>query len=87
MLLHSMSFLITGRFVVEIGHLREHAELIVLPPPCPLNVPPHDFSQASVLIEGSYATAGAFLDDVDATGLAPVPDHLMRLGRHEAVDQ
>jgi NTE family protein len=83
MLLHSMSFLVTGRFVVEVGQLQEQTNLIVLPPPCPLNVPAHDFSQADALIAGSYSTAGAFLDEVEATGLAPVPDHLLRIGPHQ----
>jgi NTE family protein len=82
MLLHSMSFLVTGRFVVEVEHLREQANLVVLPPPCPLNVPSHDFSQADALIAGSYEAAGPFLDEVEATGLAPIPDHLMRIGPH-----
>ena len=83
MLLHSMGFLVTGRFVVEVGHLQEQTNLVVLPPPCPLNVPSHDFSQADALIAGSYDTAGPFLDEVEATGLAPVPDHLLRIGPHQ----
>ena len=83
MLLHSMGFLVTGRFVVEVRHLQEKANLVVLPPPCPLNVPAHDFSQADALIVGSYETAGAFLDEFEATGLAPMPDHLMRVGPHQ----
>ena len=83
MLLHSMSFLVTGRFVVEVGHLQQQTNLIVLPPPCPLNVASHDFSKADALIAGSYETAGAFLDEFEATGLAPLPNHLMRIGPHQ----
>ncbi|GMQ84763.1 MAG: patatin-like phospholipase family protein [Acidimicrobiia bacterium] len=83
-LLHSMSFLVTGRFVVEVGHLQERANLVVLPPPCPLNVPSHDFSQADALIAGSYETAGLYLDEVEATGLAPIPEHLLRIGPHHS---
>ena len=82
MLLHSMSFLVTGRFVVEVGHLQQQTNLIVLPPPCPLNVASHDFSKADALIAGSYETAGAFLEEFEATGLAPLPNHLMRIGPH-----
>ena len=36
MLLHAMSLLIMRRLLVEVELLRDRAELIVLPPPCPL---------------------------------------------------
>jgi len=82
LLLHSMSILITGRLVVEIDHLKEKANFIVLPPPCPVNVPPHDFSQAATLIERSYETAGTYLDALSGDGPAPMPQHLLRAGPH-----
>lgn len=82
LLLHSMSILITGRLVVEIEHLQEEANFVVLPPPCPVDVPPHDFSQAATLIERSYETTSAFLDAHGGGGPAPMPQHLMRAGPH-----
>jgi len=82
LLLHSMSFLITRRLVVEMEHLQDRARLVVLPPPCPLSVAPHDFSQAASLIEAAHDTAAAFLDRLDSVAAAPVPVHLMRLGAH-----
>lgn len=57
MLLHSTSFLITRRLVVDIDHFQDRVELVVLPPPCPVSVAPHDFGQAAELIERSYETA------------------------------
>ena len=36
MLLHAMSLLVMRRLLVEVELLRDQAELIVLPPPCPL---------------------------------------------------
>ena len=44
MLLHAMSLLVMRRLLVEVEMLRDRAELIVLPPPCPLTIAPIDFS-------------------------------------------
>ncbi len=82
LLLHSLSFLITRRLVVEVGHLRDLTKLIVLPPPCPLNVAPHDFAQTAALINSSHTTAARFLDGLGPDSPAPVPIHIMRLGSH-----
>lgn len=82
LLMQSMSFLITRRLVVEVDHLQDRVNLIVLPPPCPLNVAPHDFGQAAMLIASSYSTAGTFLDGLGPDTPAPMPIHLMRLGSH-----
>ena len=72
MLLHAMSLLITRRLLVEVEALRDRAELIVLPPPCPQTVAPIDFSHADVLIRRGYEDARDYLDSVEA-GTAPVP--------------
>jgi len=82
LLLHSMSFLITRRLVVDIEHFRDRAELFVLPPPCPVSVPPHDFGQAAELIKRSYETTVAYLDGIEAGVSARVPQHLSRIGSH-----
>ncbi len=82
LLLHSTSFLITRRLVVDIDHFQDRVELVVLPPPCPVSVPPHDFGQAAELIERSHETAGAFLDGAEAGGSAEVPPHLRLFGAH-----
>lgn len=82
LLLHSMSILITGRLVIEIDHLQEKANFIVLPPPCPVDVPPHDFSRAATLIDRSYETTSTFLDALSGDGPAPMPEHLMRAAPH-----
>jgi NTE family protein len=82
LLLHSMSFLITRRLVVDIEHFSDRAELFVMPPPCPVSVPPHDFGQASGLIERSYETSVAYLDGIEAGVSARIPLHLSRLGSH-----
>lgn len=72
MLLHAMSLLIMRRLLLEIELLRDRAELIVLPPPCPLSVTPIDFSQADQLIRRGYEDGRDYLDVVE-TGEAQVP--------------
>jgi NTE family protein len=72
MLLHAMSLLVMRRLLVEVEALRERAELIVLPPPCPQAVTPIDFSHTDELIRRGYEGSRDYLDAVDA-GLAPVP--------------
>ena len=72
MFLHAMSLLIMRRLLVEVELLADRAELIVLPPPCPLSVTPIDFSQADQLIDRGYADGADYLD-AHAAGRAPVP--------------
>ena len=72
MLLHAMSLLVMRRLLVEVEELRERAELIVLPPPCPLTVAPIDFSHADELIRRGYEDSREYLDAVER-GAAPVP--------------
>jgi NTE family protein len=72
MLLHAMSLLIMRRLLVEIELLAERAELIVLPPPCPLSISPIDFSQAEELIARGYADGRRYLDALEA-GRAAAP--------------
>lgn len=72
MLLHAMSLLIMRRLLVEVEMLRDRAELIVLPPPCPLTIAPTDFAHADELIRRGYQDSRVYLDRVEA-GEAPVP--------------
>jgi NTE family protein len=72
MLLHAMSLLVMRRLLVEVETLRDRAELIVLPPPCPLTIAPIDFSHADELIRRGYEDSRDYLDAVTA-GEAPVP--------------
>ena len=82
LILHSMSFLVARRLVVEIEHLQDRATFVVLPPPCPLDVLPSDFTQAAALIENSYSTAKSFLGGVQDGVSPPIPIHFMRMGPH-----
>jgi NTE family protein len=78
MLLHAMSLLVMRRLLVEVEVLRDRAELIVLPPPCPLTIAPIDFSRAEELIRRGYEDSCEYLDSVK-TGNVPVP---LRMAMH-----
>lgn len=74
-LLHATTLLVMRRLVVEIELLREEAELIVMPPPCPLDVPATDFSQADELIEQAHREGSEFLDNAPSdTTYVPISE-------------
>lgn len=72
MLLHAMTLLVMRRLLIEIELLKDQARLIVLPPPCPLEISPIDFGRAAELIRRGLEDSRDYLDAVDA-GTAPVP--------------
>ena len=72
MLLHAMSLLVMRRLLLEVDLLKDRAELIILPPPCPLAIPPIDFSHTEELISRGYLDADQYLEQV-SKGQAPVP--------------
>jgi NTE family protein len=74
--LHSSSLAVTRRLLVEAELLADRVELVVLPPPCPLSVAPHDFSKADELIAASLRTSRVFLEG------APVPPLQQPLSEH-----
>jgi NTE family protein len=84
MVLHAMSLLIMRRLLVEIELLADRAELIVLPPPCPLSVSPIDFSQADQLIRRGHSDSAEYLDAY-AAGRAPAPLP-MSMHAHQTAD-
>ena len=76
MLLHAMSLLVMRRLLVEVEALRDRAELIVLPPPCPQPITPIDFSHADELIRRGYEGSRDHLAAL-ATGLAQMPPSMV----------
>jgi NTE family protein len=71
MIVHAITLLINQRLAADIERFSQDAELIVLPPPCPLKVLPSDFSHPDMLIEQGYDLAAAALDDPDPAGWTP----------------
>jgi NTE family protein len=68
MLVHATAQLVHHQLMADLSALAGTAELVLLPPPCPIKVQPMDFGQASELIEAALDTARAFLDARDASG-------------------
>jgi predicted acylesterase/phospholipase RssA len=74
MMLHSMSLLVMQRLRIEVELLRDCAEIIVLPPPCPLGVSPIDFGRSEELIRRGLEESRGQLDLLDSGGLeVPIP--------------
>jgi NTE family protein len=68
MLVHAITLLVNQRLAQDIADFKDAAELIVLPPPCPIDVLPSDFGRAKELIDVSYELACAALDHPDPSG-------------------
>jgi NTE family protein len=81
LLVHAITLLVNQRLAEDIERFSHQAELIVLPPPCPLDVLPSDFSQANKLIQKSYDLASAALDHPDPAGYW-TPRSLERMQPH-----
>ena len=62
MALHAISLLTHRRLIDDIERHRTEAQLVVLPPPCPLRIAPIDFAHADELIERPLHDARAFLN-------------------------
>ena len=68
MALHAIALLMHRRLIDDIKLHEASANLIVLPPPCPLSVAPIDFSHADLLIRQALADARELLDSRDRPG-------------------
>jgi Patatin-like phospholipase len=78
MALNALSILTHQRLSRDIEKHAHDADLIVLPPPCPLEIPPTDFTHEEILIGRGYADACQFLD----AGGADRPPIRMRVHHH-----
>ena len=83
-LMQSLSLLVMQRLVSEVEQLRGQLNLIVLPPPCPLDVSPVDFSEGRMLIDRGREDTHRYLDALDrGQAEAPLP---LRLHSHGDAD-
>ncbi|WP_440713725.1 patatin-like phospholipase family protein [Gordonia sp. FQ] len=80
--LHSMTLLVHKRLIREIDDYADAAELIVLPPPCPLDLGAMDFGRAGDLIEEAHREAVSVLA-VDG-GRRAHPSRLIAMHTHPA---
>jgi len=81
--LQAISLLVQQRLIADVHALQGHVDLRVIPPVCPLDVSPADFSRGRELIELSRVTAGEWLDKLEAGGerVTAVHDHRPDAGR------
>jgi len=78
MSLQAISLLVQQRLITDVHDLQGHVDLRVIPPVCPLDVSPADFSKGAELIDLARAGAEHWLDSI---GLQPHEGDL-NLHRH-----
>lgn len=61
-MLHAITLMIAGQLVADLERCRGKAELVTVPPLCPLAVSAYDFSRAGELIERAAAQTRRWLD-------------------------
>jgi NTE family protein len=71
MLIHATELMVAQRFTGEVASLPDGIDVVVLPPPCPIDVQPTDFGHAERLMNRAELDAHAFLAARDA-GLVAV---------------
>ncbi|MGH2477922.1 MAG: patatin-like phospholipase family protein, partial [Candidatus Limnocylindrales bacterium] len=76
--MHALTLLIQQRLIVEVAHLADRAEIIVLPPLCPLAVSPIDFGSSAELTSRAHRSTGEWLD----TGSQHLPHQERFLSLH-----
>ena len=59
--MHAVNLLVMRQLVSDIEHFSSHAELIVLPPLCPVTVSSYDFSQTAELVHRAEARTRQWL--------------------------
>lgn len=74
---HALSLVIHHQVVADIARVPEHVGLVVLKPPCPLEIPSTDFAHAAELIDRARANAEALLTQPDER-LHAVPEVMQR---------
>lgn len=73
--LHAVSLMINRRLAADVDHFLTCADVRVIPPPCPIDVKPNDFSRAAELIDRSYALTAAWLPGAVDRSVNPLDDH------------
>jgi NTE family protein len=84
-LVHATGLMVSQRFTAEVASLAGGVEVIVLPPPCPLDVQPMDFGHADMLMTRAEADACAFLDGRAGTVVPLRGERGQRRGASDAV--
>jgi len=66
--LHLMTLMLRHQSQSTLPFLERESQILYLPPPCPVDVPPHDFSETERLIDSCHETASKFLSELELDG-------------------
>src|SRR3954447_15028268 len=77
--LHALTLLIARQLIAELEHLEPSIDYYVLPPLCPLDCSPYDFSRPGELIERAIASPDEWMDGGGLT----MPRMHAQLGLHK----
>jgi NTE family protein len=61
MLLQAATLLMQRRLMIDVERYQDHADLQIIPPPCPLDVSPVDFSRTAELVNRGYQASKEWL--------------------------
>jgi NTE family protein len=81
--LHGLNLLIVQQLKDAVRHCQGRAEIRIVPPPCPQDVSPYDFSRAGELIERADGLTEQWL--VDGVEMVDGVPHQLTLHRHDDV--
>lgn len=81
--MHALTLLIEQRLIVEVAHLADRGEIIVVPPLCPLSVSSIDFGTTNELMSRAHQATARWLDA--GRHHLPHPERLLSLHGHEWV--
>lgn len=87
MLIHATSLLVGQRFAGEALALGRRPGVTIVPPPCPIDVNPMDFSRSAELIARGEASARAFLQERAADVVALSERRASRRARAAQADE
>lgn len=79
--MHALSLLIQRQLLLEVAHFAERVDLHVLPPLCPMSVPPLDFTRAGELIGRAYRETSTWLEE--RGDRLPRPERFLSLHDHD----
>jgi NTE family protein len=77
----ALSLLVQRRLITDVALYADQAELVVLPPLCPLRISAVDFRHAAELIRRARAGAGRWLDSGAAS--RPRPERILGMHGHQ----
>jgi NTE family protein len=78
--MHALTLLIEQRLIVEVKYFAERADIVVLPPLCPLSVSAIDFGATNELLSKSHRSTGEWLDA--GNHRLPHPERFLSLHGH-----